>query len=289
MSDPFTPPPDVPLDDGARARLRERVLDGTGDAASRRAWLLPLAAAAAVAAVAGGTALVVAVDGEEGSSGPTAPGLSSDPPPLDTPTDEPTADPTAEPTDEPTAEPTVAATADPTGGTPTAECVREARGVLPDGVPVATLEDPRGTTTFFFAAPGRYTLCDTHGGRATVHHPRSTAGGGDRDPFEVSTLFHDGGLTFVAGGLVPDGALAYDLTYRFPDGHLERSTTFEAGDHDLRWWVVEYTATEGVLVAPGTNQLDLDPIEVTLSLSGTQETHELRWALDTCAQANHGC
>lgn len=87
----------------------------------------------------------------------------------------------------------------------------------------------------------------------------------------------------IAGG---HGASAQVAT--FPDGHVEEATT-ETDDQGRTWWRMEYTSYVGVLSRPDTNETDLDPIMVDVSLSGTAPRIELRWGLDTCAQANHGC
>ncbi len=93
-------------------------------------------------------------------------------------------------------------------------------------------------------------------------------------------------VLFVAGGPLPEGVTG--IAYAFPDGG---SATAEVTE-DLEgrsWWRMEYAATEGVLADPNRNQSRLDPIEVTVSLSGRQYTVPLQWGVDTCAQRNHGC
>ncbi len=53
---------------------------------------------------------------------------------------------------------------------------------------------------------------------------------------------------------------------------------------------MNYVVTEGPLFAEQTNTLELDPIEVEVRYTGGErQTFTLRWALDTCAQLNHGC
>jgi hypothetical protein len=107
------------------------------------------------------------------------------------------------------------------------------------------------------------------------------------DTFRVSSNYVPKGRGFqairVAGGLVPDGAMAYDVSYAFPDGHTERSTTV-TDDQGRTWWRMVYVAQ-----TDGGNEMDDPPIVATLSLSGVQNTYPLEWGVDTCAQANHGC
>ncbi len=78
------------------------------------------------------------------------------------------------------------------------------------------------------------------------------------------------------------------ISYLFPDG-VERVAEVATDEQGRDWWRMEYVTSEGVLADPRQNQTKLDPIEVTVALSGAAYTVPLEWGLDTCAQLNHGC
>lgn len=52
---------------------------------------------------------------------------------------------------------------------------------------------------------------------------------------------------------------------------------------------MEYTSYDGMLADPDVNRTRLDPVEVTVALSGTTRTYQLGWMELACAQVNHGC
>ncbi len=277
-----TPPPEQPLDDAARARLRERVVAGldSTSTATKRSWRMPVAAAAAVLVVAGVTGAVAtrADDGPRSNGQPAAPESTEDP----------GNDLTVVPTDEVTSE-----AAAPAAGPK--ECPSNLRYVLKGAEPAVAFELPSGSPAAFYVKGDRWSLCDERAGIVTVSQPLKLDEryADQAVPFRMSMNFYDpdGGqdlvASFVAGGLAPDGAEDFFdlLTYTFPDGHVAEAdlVTDEQG---RTWWYVEYVATEGLLVAPETNYTKLGPIAVDLALSGVAYQVELTWLEDTCAQAN---
>jgi hypothetical protein len=154
------------------------------------------------------------------------------------------------------------------------DCQQELENVLPGAQPAATFGD--GTT--FLVKGDHFVLCDVRGGVTTVHHPLPLTPDEKVDTYAVSSS-ND---VRVAGGVVPEGATAFDVTYTFPDGTSVPAETVKGEDGRTWWRVVHVYAAKG-------SELDDPPIEVTVSYSGVQKHYQLRWALDTCAQANHGC
>jgi hypothetical protein len=271
MSD-LTPPPDEPMPEQTRARIRADLLAGAqGRRGSRsRRWLVPAAAAAAVLAVAGLTGWAVQSGGDEGSEGSpavVAPTGSTEPSPSTPPTEEEAPTPTAPPASE------------RAGG---GDCRRELRNSLPGAEEVAAV----GGWISFWVDGDRYSVCAQAPGRTTVHRPLPiTPVREDASTYAVSTTYleQDGELRQlrVAGGLLPEGVTG--ITYRFPGGDSVQADTVE-DDQGRTWWFV------GVDVpAPSGNETKGPPIQVVVSLSGVQETYRLDWMEDTCAQVNHGC
>jgi hypothetical protein len=273
MNDP-TPPPERPLPDGSRARIRADLL---GHAHENRSpaprWLVPAGAAAAVALVAGVGYWAISPGGNEADQTPVGGGGSASGAPA---TSSPTADQTVVPT-APTAPIEVA----------TGSCPEELPNVLP-GAELA-LDFPAGHddgTTSFYVKGDRFVLCDIREGTTTVQQPMRLTPLNDATTYAVSSLFLGGPghrAIRVGGGIVPAGAPAFDVAYTFPDGHTERAT--QATDEQGRtWWRMVYAYDDG-----GGNEMDKAPIEVTVSFSGAQHHYTLAWGLYTCAQANHGC
>lgn len=274
MSD-LTPPPDEPMTEQTRARIRADLLASTrGQGPSRASrWVVPGVAAAAVVLVAGMAAWAVQVGGDDGTSGPSAGGSSSAPP-----SDESTVVATTKPG-------RVTGSVPPENAVePATSCGDELAEVLPGAEQAAAFPD--GTS--FLVKGDRFVLCDVRAGTTTVHHPVSTTPGEGVEPFRVSSLYapeKGGGFRTirVAGGLVPEGMTAFDVRYTFPDGHTEAATTID-DDQGRTWWRMLYAYDDG-----GGNEMEEQPIRVTVGYSGVQRTYDLQWGIDTCAQANHGC
>jgi hypothetical protein len=269
MTNP-TPPPDEPLPEQARARMRADLLaaaqDGRGG--SRR-WLAPVLAAVAVLVVAGVAGWAVQAGRDDGGS----------PAGVPTPT-VPGADWSMGWTDDPVpSEPSGKASLN------LSTCVDPLGQVLAGAEQVATFPaDEDGGETTVWVAGESYAVCDVRAGTTTVHKPVSMATADGIAPYQVSSIYpptQDGFRTVqVAGGLVPEGALAFDVSYTFPDGHTERATT-TTDDQGRTWWRMVYSYDAG--------EPDPTPIRVTVSYSGTQKEYSLKPGVDTCAQANETC
>ncbi|MBJ7355959.1 hypothetical protein [Nocardioides sp.] len=281
-----TPPPDQPLGDQARARIRAELLAATREPSARaRRWVVPAAAAASVALVAAltGWATGLLGGGHDGDGVGPATGTSA------TPTPESTAGPddgvTPTPTD---GDPVPSAPPTPPGS---AACVTALEYVLRDAEQAVVFPEEGGGTTSIWVKGGRFSVCDERGGRTTVHQPLPIAPDlDDVATFRVSSRYQPtegGGYRTIrlAAGVLPDGALdaELDVRYTFPDGHTEQATKIT--DHQGRvWWRMVYEYDDG-----GGNETAKPPIEVTVSLSGVRKELTLEWGTDTCAQANHGC
>jgi hypothetical protein len=158
---------------------------------------------------------------------------------------------------------------------------------LVDVLPGATRSADFGDGTSFWVAGGRFALCDVRGGTTTIHHPLPLAPAEEVETYRVSSVYLPAGgggfdVARVAGGVVPEGAMAYDVEYTFPDGQTVPAETV-TGDDGRTWWRVVHTYPSG------GNEMKDPPITVQVSYSGVRQTYRLDWATDTCAQANHGC
>jgi hypothetical protein len=165
-------------------------------------------------------------------------------------------------------------------------CEEELASVLPGAQRAVAFPEDRGTTSFWVKGE-QFVLCDVRSGITTVHQALPMSPSLKVETFRVSSNYvpsQEGARDIrVAGGLVPQGALAYDVSYTFPNGHTEWATT-ATDDQGRTWWRMVYAYPDN-----GGNETNDPPIEATLSLSGVQKTYRLAWGLDTCAQANHGC
>ena len=283
MTEP-TPPPEERLPDQARARIRTELLrtaqDGGG---SHRRWLAPGLAAAAVVLVAASAAWAV-----RGGSGPDerapAGGTGTSAAPA---TPSSTAPSTTLPSSKLEASRSPGAPpAGPGAEVGTGSCRGELANVLPGATEAVRMPDAEGTTSFWVAG-GSFALCDVRAGVTTVDHPLPLGGASGVAPYRVSSLFvpGNGGMRAVrvAGGLVPEGVRGFQVSYTFPDGHTETSTTTADGT-GRTWWRMVYEYADG-----GGNEFRQPPIEARVSSSAGRERYRLAWAVDTCAQANHGC
>ncbi|GAW51484.1 MULTISPECIES: hypothetical protein [unclassified Nocardioides] len=282
MSD-LTPPPDEPMPERTRARIRADLLAATRDGEPSRAqrWLLPGVAAAAVVLVVGLAAWAVQVGGDDDSAGT---------PVASTSTSTSGAPTGATPSETPSRAPSAKTTGNQDGGDEagTNPCVDELADVLPGADPEAAFPEADGGTTTFWVKGDRFVLCDVRAGTTTVHKPLPMTPVEQVETYRVSSIFapaNGGGFRAirVAGGLVPEGFMAYDVSYTFPDGHTEQATT-TMDPHGRTWWRMVYA-----YVDDGGNEMEQTPIHVVVRYSGVQRSYDLQWGIDTCAQANHGC
>jgi hypothetical protein len=279
MSD-LTPPPDEPMPDQSRARIRADLLAAAQDDGRSGAprWVVPAVAAVAVLLVAATASWAVQAGGD-GVSGGTPASTSTSSTPAD-----------VTPSETPSQVPSEKTTTVPDGGhqAGTSSCVDELVNVLKGAEPAAAFPQADGGTTTFWVRGDRFVLCDERAGTTTVHRPLPLTPAQDVETYRVSSLYAPAKSGFtvyrVAGGLVPQGAMAFDVSYTFPDGHVEKATT-TVDPEGRTWWRMLTSYHED----SGFNETTLPPIEVTLSLSGVQKTYDLKWGIDTCAQANHGC
>jgi len=261
--DDLTPPPDESLPAQSRARIRADLLATAQDGrAGARRWLVPIVAAAAVLVVVGVAGWAVQA------------GRDDDGAPVGVPTPTPTATaPDPEPS-EPSGKATLSLST----------CTDPLGQVLADAQQaVAFPADEVGGETTMWVAGESYALCDVRAGITVVHKPVSMTTADGVAPYQVSSIYprtEDGFRTVqVAGGLVPEGAMAYDVSYTFPDGHTERATT-TTDDQRRTWWRMVYSYA---------GEPDPTPIRVTVRYSGAQKEYSLKPGVDTCAQANETC
>ena len=261
MTNP-TPPPDEPLPDQSRARIRADLLAATQDGRRGvRRWVVPVVAAAAVLVVVGVAGWAVQA------------GRDDDGAPVGVPT------PTTTAPDPAPSEPSGKATLS------LSTCTDPIGQVLAGAQLAATFpaDDVGGETTMWVAGE-TYALCDVRAGTTTVHKPVSMATADGIAPYQVSSVYPrtaDGFRTVqVAGGLVPEGATAFDVSYTFPDGHTEAATT-TTDDQGRTWWRMVYSYD--------SSEPDPTPIRVTVSYSGAEKEYSLKPGVDTCAQANETC
>lgn len=180
---------------------------------------------------------------------------------------------------EPTAGPT------PVGGLPWDDSVsRTCAGTLgPVYTEVAQTADEIGTTSFWVAGD-RWASCDVLRDSAAEpavvkSHDGAGSGFDARSLLVSSTVVPgqgggSGGVRFTAGGPLPWPV--QEISYRFPDGHVEQARFVRSVDGGEVWWAVAYTATEGALVDPGTRSADLDPVTVSI-LGAAAEAFRLPW------------
>lgn len=265
----LTPPPDRPLDDAARARIRAGLVESTAQpgAPTRRghAWLAPVVAAAAVAAIVGGGTWLLNRDGN--SAAPLQPAGSG------TSTVAP---------DSPTPSPS---------GAPDDDCAEAVQEQLPGavsryGIAQATLGG-QSSQTSIWTKGDQWVVCDTFasldGGVPTVFAVHSGMPVPTKDELLISMNFVQVGdellSQFVAGGLLASDVTS--ISYDFPDGQLVNAA-INGG-----WWTMNYQPTSGPLAGGG--RLPSEPVRVTVTANGATTTYTLEWGQDTCAQINHGC
>lgn len=284
MTEP-TPPPERPLPDPARARIRAELLEHAHDHRSATAgWLVPVGAAAAVALVAGLAYWAINAGADEAGlpvTGGASSGASATPSVSDS-----AAVPTAPPS--PPASVPSTAFSTPASGEPveagTGSCADELEYVL-KGAQLALQVDDHSA---FYVKGDRFVLCDTREGATTVTHPLPLQPREELATYRVLSLYAPAPQGYrdvrVAGGVVPAGAeSSFDVAYAFPDGHTEHAVT-ATDDQGRTWWVMAYTYADD-----GGSELSQPRIRVDVTYAGTHDSYLLSWGVDTCAQANHGC
>ncbi len=174
---------------------------------------------------------------------------------------------------------------------PKTTCRSEARQEVRDAEQVVSWPLPDGEVGIWVNGD-RATLCEDSGGTATVHRGRPFPASYPmaEETLQWSTVNYQDGAesrsAYVAGGSLPDGVTG--ITYVWPGGDRvdARIATDAAGN---RWWSVGHVPTDGPMINPKGGLMSLDPVEVTISLSGTQDHVTLPWGGNECAQVNHGC
>lgn len=318
----LTPPPDERVPDDRKRAIRAQLLasaDSRPTTPGRR-WLAPGLAAAAVLTIVGlgafaanrydssiapGSTETLAPAGRATtplsagpSDDPSAPGRPS---PTD-PSDDPSAPGDPPPTEAPSSVPETTA-APSVQATPPAEstadaCEDEVKLLHEPTLRGASVTAERGYgsgTTYLYETKSAWVVCDdlsaSDGGSPTLFSPHDKSQSYQPDTSTLAISENvitkpDGtwaSAQYVAAGRDFDGVQA--ISYAFPDGHTEDAVVGRNG-----LWSMTYLATDGPLFNPRTNALDLEPIEVTVDYtSGDDRTFTLEWALDTCAQINHGC
>jgi hypothetical protein len=289
----LTPPPHEPMNDDTRARIAARLTDATGAPATgvrAHRWLAPIGAAAAVLLIA--SAAGWAAFAPDGASGPAAPAPSATTlVPSDMLSEPPSESASEFPTISPWPTSGMRASEPPTAPQG-ASCARTVARALPGGEQVVSWALPGGGAGVWVSG-GDSVFCEFSGGVATMHRVRPLETAGELGPEELgfsSTFYRSTSeqkvSSFIAGGPLPEGVTGID--YTFPDGHTQ-SAVFRTDDTGRRWWAMGYVATERPLAGWETNLLNLDPVRVTIALSGVQEEVLLQWGRDECAQVNHGC
>jgi hypothetical protein len=249
MTDPFPPPPDEPLPEQSRARIRADLLaaaqDGRGG--SRR-WLVPAVAAAAVLAVVGLAGWAIEVGGDDDGT-PAVAGSSAaavDPDP-------------SEPSGK--ASLNLSTCVDPVG--------RMLAGA--EQVAVFPAAGGGGGETTVWVAGGTFALCDERAGTTTVLPPRPLPPEESAATYDLSTVHlptaRGSERIRIAGGVVPEGAMVFDVDYTFPDGSVEHATT-TVGPDGRTWWRMVHAEADGGLDSEA-------PTRVTVQYAGVQRSYEL--------------
>jgi hypothetical protein len=280
MSD-LTPPPDEPLPEQSRHRIRAELLESVQRRPDRpQWWVVPGVAAAAVLLVVGLAGWAVTLGGRDSSDAPAATTTASASP---TPADESAPGAATETPTETASVPS--SPSPPPEGHPAGKgsCAEELVNVLPGAEQAVDF----GDGTSFWVRGDRFVLCDVRAGTTTVHHPLPMSPADQVSTYAVSSTYPPtpGGFRTVnvAGGIVPEGLMAFDVRYTFPNGGTAaaETTTDEQG---RTWWRMVHA-----FYGDGGNEMDHPPITVRVRYSGVEKNFELQWGLDTCAQANHGC
>lgn len=297
----LVPPPEEPMDPATRARIRARLTDGTADsqAPGQRPWLLPLGAVAAVLMITVGLGYAAFRPGGDSAPVPGADptsGASDTPAPTPSASTSPKAvdpGPTATPSEVPEDLETFPAPTPTAGGQDGRTGCKPAVTEQVDHAERVVAWSLADGEAGIWVAEGRWVLCEDSGGIATTHGNRPIAFNGQVTTetlrFSSSTYPVEGqqmSTAYVAGGPLPEGVTG--IEYAFPGGHVQQAA-LRRDDAGRQWWSMGYVPVDGPLADPDRDVLDLDPVRVTVSLSGVQDEYVLRWGRDDCAQVNHGC
>lgn len=167
----------------------------------------------------------------------------------------------------------------PVGGQPwdeaaTAACAAEVGNGFTQ---VAQTGDEQGVTTFWSSGK-RWVACDVAGGDPVLVFSAPGRPGFDEQSLGLSTALvgaaDEPAVRFVAGGLLPWPV--DEISYTFPDGHLEPARFVTGEDADRTWWAVTYTATDGPLADPDTDAADLPPATISI-VGAAAEAFRLPW------------
>ena len=275
MSD-LTPPPERHLDEQTRHQMRAELFAAIAQPTRRtsRGWLVPVAAAAAVAAVIGGGSLMLNNDRGGRTLAPGGSDTSATTPPSAPTTGTPTRQ----------------------AATPVPACATAVEEFLPGAeMKYNQRVDGTGKVTTdveIWVDGDQWQVCDTFAAlddpdgqqKPTLFAVHSGRTGPDQEQVRISMNFVGvpGGLQaeYVAAGRVSSAVTK--IRYAFPDGHVEA-----AGPADDGYWSIVYLPGDGPLA--GGDLRGVDPIEVTVTADGAEQTYTLEWGVDTCAQINHGC
>ncbi len=282
MTEP-TPPPERPLSDDARARIRNQLLEHAHERRSTMPrWVVPAGAAAAVALVAGLSYWAISPGDSEQDGLPITGGDGTSTAPTPARSDEGTSTQTPEHVTSSHTAGTMSPMPDDSVQVGTRGCEQEMENVL-KGAILALQVEGRALSSFWVKGE-KFVLCDEFDGRTTVHRALPLTPRDDASTYAVSTDLLDGQVIRSAGGIVPAGLEdVFDVAYTFPDGHTESAK--KVADYDGRtWWRMIYTYDDG-----GGNEMEKPEIKVVVRLSGAEYKYTLDWGVDTCAQANHGC
>jgi len=314
MSDhELDPPPERPLPPERRQAMRSQLLAAADtQSPSGRGWLVPGLAAAAVATILIGGAVAVRLNDSGGPGSPqeVLPGASkSVSATVATQAPASSAEPTSPPSSAAATRPpsanspmTIAAPTEPapelTGPAASASCEQEVSESAEPGLRDATVTAERdygAGTTYLYETKSAWVVCDALAAAGSASptllatHQKSQPYEPDKATLAISenpTVDSAGDQVysqFLAAGRDFDGV--QDIAYHFPDGHTQDAVVGQNG-----LWSMTYLPTEGVLADPEVNHMHLDPIWVSVRLTGGDvRSFTLSWGLDTCAQTNHGC
>lgn len=191
----------------------------------------------------------------------------------------------------------------PIGGRPwnagvTEACEQELAAQGMAGLKEVAQTANEGGVTSFWAARKNWVVCDSLEGQdaptpallESIAGPTPTLDGKEVGLSTTVVRDLDGQVTavrFAAGGKLRWPV--YEMTYTFPDGHVEKAGFVRSDDgSDDFWWSASYTVTDGVLLDQDTDPADLKPLLVAV-VAGAAWAARLPWDEAVCAQTNFTC